>query len=32
MGFYDYGSSISLGSGETLTIDFDGAAGALTIA
>lgn len=32
IGFYDYGSSISLGALETFTVDFDGAAGALTLA
>lgn len=29
--YYDYGSSISLASGETLTVDFDGSAGFLTL-
>ena len=28
--WYDYGSDLTLASGETLTIDFDGSAGALT--
>jgi hypothetical protein len=30
VGFYDYGSSISLANGETFTVDFDGSGGAIT--
>lgn len=29
--YYDYGSSVSINTGENLTIDFDGSAGFLTI-
>lgn len=32
IGFYDYGSDLTLANGETLTIDFDGSAGVLTLA
>lgn len=32
VGWYDYGSGITLASSETLTIDFDGSGGAFTVA
>ena len=32
IGWYDYGSALTLSTGETFTVDFDGSAGVLTIA
>lgn len=32
IGWWDYGSTVSLASGETFTVDFDASAGVLTIA
>lgn len=32
IGYYDYGSAVTMGNGDTFTIDFDASAGALTIA
>ncbi len=31
LGWYDYGSDVTLANGETFTIDFDGSAGALSL-
>lgn len=31
IGWYDYGSALTLADGETFTVDFDGAAGVLTL-
>lgn len=32
IGYYDYGSAVTLGSGDTFTIDFDASGGVLTLA
>ena len=32
IGYYDYGSAVTLANTETFTIDFDGSAGVLTVA
>lgn len=32
IGWYDYGSNLTLADGQSLTLDFDGSAGALTLA
>lgn len=32
IGYYDYGSSVTMASGDTFTIDFDASAGVLTVA
>ncbi len=32
IGWWDYGSTVTLANGETFTVDFDGSAGVLTIA
>lgn len=31
IGYYDYGSAVTLASGDTFIVDFDGSAGALTL-
>jgi hypothetical protein len=31
IGWYDYGSDVTLANGETFTVDFDGSGGALTL-
>ena len=32
VGYYDYGSAVTMASGDTFSLDFDGSAGALTLA
>ncbi len=32
IGWYDYGSTVTLNNGDTFTVDFDGSAGVLTLA
>lgn len=32
IGFFDYGSTVNLASGESITVDFDGTTGVLTLA
>ena len=32
IGYWDYGSAVTIGAGDTFTVDFDGTAGALTLA